>query len=48
VQLDLRRDIEGMETWLRIINIAAVPLLLTLFAIGLGVARSRRRAAARA
>jgi ABC-type uncharacterized transport system involved in gliding motility auxiliary subunit len=48
VQLDLRRDIEGMETWLRVINIAAVPLLLTLFAIGLGVARSRRRAAARA
>ncbi len=48
VQLDLRRDIEGMETWLRVLNIAAVPLLLTLFAIGLGVARSRRRAAARA
>ncbi|WP_244459805.1 GldG family protein [Roseomonas fluvialis] len=48
VQLDLRRDIEGMETWLRVLNIAAVPLLLTLFAIGLGVARRRRRAAARA
>ncbi|WP_198371655.1 GldG family protein [Roseomonas rosulenta] len=48
VQLDLRRDIEGMETWLRVLNIAAVPLLLTLFAIGLGVARRRKRAAARA
>lgn len=48
VQLDLRRDIERTETWLRVINIAAVPLLLTLFAIGLGVARRRRRAAARA
>ena len=48
VQLDLRRDIEGMETWLRILNIAGVPLLLALFAIGLGVARARRRAAARA
>ena len=48
VQLELRRDIEGMETWLRIVNIAAVPLLLTLFAVGLGVARARRRAAARA
>ena len=47
VQLDLRRGIEGMETWLRILNIAAVPLLLAVFAIGLGVARSRRRAAAR-
>jgi ABC-type uncharacterized transport system involved in gliding motility auxiliary subunit len=48
VQLDLRRDIERTETWLRVINIAAVPLLLTLFAIGLGLARRRRRAAARA
>jgi ABC-type uncharacterized transport system involved in gliding motility auxiliary subunit len=48
VQLELRRDIEGMETLLRIVNIAAVPLLLTLFAIGLGIARARRRAAARA
>lgn len=47
VQLDLRRDIEGMETWLKVLNIAAVPLLLAVFAIGLGVARSRRRAAAR-
>ncbi|WP_137124349.1 GldG family protein [Roseomonas sp. HF4] len=48
VQLELRRDIEGMETWLRIVNIAAVPLLLTIFAVGLGLARARRRAAARA
>jgi ABC-type uncharacterized transport system involved in gliding motility auxiliary subunit len=48
VQLDLRRDIEGMETWLRVLNIAAVPLLLTLLAIGLGLARRRKRAAARA
>lgn len=48
VQLELRRDIEGMETWLRVVNIAAVPLLLTLFAVGLGLARARRRAAARA
>jgi len=47
VQLDLRRDIEGMEVWIRILNIAAVPLLLALFAIGLGVVRSRRRSAAR-
>lgn len=48
VQLDLRRDIEGLERTLRIINIALVPVLVTLFAIGLAVARSRRRAAARA
>lgn len=48
VQLDLRREIDGTETWLRVLNIVAVPLLLAIFAIGLGVARSRRRAAARA
>ncbi len=48
VQLELRRDIEGLETALRILNIATVPLLLTIFAIGLGVMRARRRAEARA
>lgn len=48
VQLELRRDIEALETRLRIINIAAVPLLVTFFAIGLGLLRARRRAAARA
>ncbi|RAI60419.1 Gldg family protein [Roseicella frigidaeris] len=47
VQLELRRDIEGLETWLRVVNIALVPALLTLFAIGLAVVRARRRAAAR-
>ncbi|WP_237214577.1 GldG family protein [Falsiroseomonas oryziterrae] len=48
VQLELRRDIEGLETRLRVLNIVAVPALLTLFAIGLGVWRARRRAEARA
>jgi ABC-type uncharacterized transport system involved in gliding motility auxiliary subunit len=48
VQLELRRDIEGLETRLRILNIIVVPALLTLFAIGLGVVRARRRAEARA
>jgi ABC-type uncharacterized transport system involved in gliding motility auxiliary subunit len=48
VQLELRRDIEGLETTLRILNIATVPLLLTIFAIGLGLVRARRRAEARA
>ena len=47
VQLELRRDIEGLETWLRILNITAVPVLLTVLALLLGVARARRRAAAR-
>ena len=48
VQLELRRDIERLQTWLKILNIAAVPVLLTLFAIVLAVLRSRRRASARA
>jgi len=48
VQLELRRDIEGLEARLRLLNIALVPLLLTAFAIGLGIFRARRRAGARA
>ncbi len=48
VQLELRRDIERLETWLRLVNIALVPALLTVFAIGLGVMRTKRRAGARA
>ena len=47
VQLELRRDIIGLESRLRLLNIAAVPVVLTLLAIGLGVARRRRRAVAR-
>jgi ABC-type uncharacterized transport system involved in gliding motility auxiliary subunit len=43
----LRRDIEGLETRLRILNIAAVPVLLTILALVRGVLRARRRAAAR-
>ena len=48
VQLDLRRDIERLEGLLRFANIAAVPLLLVVFAIGLAVLRARRRASAAA
>jgi ABC-type uncharacterized transport system involved in gliding motility auxiliary subunit len=48
VQRDLRQDIERLETMLRVANIAAVPLLLTILALIAGFARSRRRAAARA
>ncbi len=47
VQLELRRDIEGLERSLRIANIIVVPVLLVLLAMGLGVMRRRRRAAAR-
>jgi ABC-type uncharacterized transport system involved in gliding motility auxiliary subunit len=47
VQRDLRQDIEALETLLRLANIAAVPVLLTVLAVLLGLARARRRAAAR-
>ena len=47
VQLELRREIIGLESRLRLLNIAAVPVVLTLLAIGLGIARRRRRAVAR-
>jgi ABC-type uncharacterized transport system involved in gliding motility auxiliary subunit len=48
VQLELRRDIEWLEGVLRFANIAVVPALLVLFAVGLGVLRARRRARAAA
>ncbi len=47
VQLELRREIIGLESRLRLLNIAAVPVVLTLLSIGLGIARRRRRAVAR-
>ena len=47
VQLNLRQDIENLETRLQIINTAAVPVLLSLFAFSLAVARSVRRRADR-
>jgi ABC-type uncharacterized transport system involved in gliding motility auxiliary subunit len=47
VQRDLRQEIEALETMLRLANIAAVPVLLTLLALLLGIMRARRRAAAR-
>jgi ABC-type uncharacterized transport system involved in gliding motility auxiliary subunit len=48
VQFELRRDIDRLETKLRIFDIVLVPAVLTLLAIVLGLARSRRRARARA
>ncbi|WP_114377783.1 GldG family protein [Elioraea thermophila] len=44
VQRDLRRDIENLQTTLRLANIVAVPAVVSLVAIGLGVWRIRRRA----
>jgi len=47
VQLELRRDIEGLERTLRILNIVAVPVVLVLLAMALAVLRRRRRQASR-
>lgn len=47
VQLDLNRDIHNLGTLLRVINIALVPAVVALFAIGLGVYRVSRRGADR-
>lgn len=44
VQRDLRREIEGLQTTLRLANIVAVPLVVALIAIALGIWRIRRRA----
>jgi len=43
VQLDLRRDIEQLKTRLWFFDIALIPLLVAVFAIGLGIWRARRR-----
>jgi ABC-type uncharacterized transport system involved in gliding motility auxiliary subunit len=48
VQLELNRDISRLETELRVADIVLVPALLAVLAIGLGIARNRRRARARA
>jgi ABC-type uncharacterized transport system involved in gliding motility auxiliary subunit len=49
VQFELRRDIETLESWVRWLNIGAIPVLIAIFALGLGWWRaSRRRAAAAA
>jgi ABC-type uncharacterized transport system involved in gliding motility auxiliary subunit len=48
VQLDLRRDISSLETRLRLMDIVAVPALLTVLAIAMGLLQRARRARARA
>jgi ABC-type uncharacterized transport system involved in gliding motility auxiliary subunit len=47
VQLELRRDISRLENTLRLADIVLVPAVLTILAVVLGIARSRRRARAR-
>lgn len=47
VQLALRQDIDKLDSWLKFINIAAIPLVLLIIAMISGrVRKSRRRAAA--
>ncbi len=47
VRLDLRRDIEALQTRLQLINTAAVPVLLAAFAVSLAGFRAIRRRADR-
>jgi gliding motility-associatede transport system auxiliary component len=46
VQHNLRREVDALGTLLAFINIALVPILVALFAIGVTVLRRRRRARA--
>lgn len=47
VQYDLNRNISHLENELRLFDIVAVPAVLTVLAIGLGMMRRRQRARAR-
>ena len=42
VQHELRKDIEQLGTWLKILNIGFIPLIIILVAISLGVYRHKR------
>jgi gliding motility-associatede transport system auxiliary component len=44
VQRSLRQDVETLSTWVKALNIWAVPILVALFAIGLAAARKIRAA----
>ncbi|OUR87223.1 hypothetical protein A9Q81_26305 [Gammaproteobacteria bacterium 42_54_T18] len=43
VQHQLNQDIDNLDMWLKVINIALVPALLTLFAMGFAMYRRRTR-----
>ena len=42
VRRALREDIDSLDAWIKVLNIAAMPALIALFAIGLLIARNRR------
>ena len=45
VQRDLRRDVEALGANLRFVNIALLPIVLAILALGAAVLRHRRRKA---
>jgi ABC-type uncharacterized transport system involved in gliding motility auxiliary subunit len=46
VRRNLDADIDALGTWIKAINIALVPLLLTIFALGVVIVRRRKKAGA--
>jgi ABC-type uncharacterized transport system involved in gliding motility auxiliary subunit len=44
VRRNLDADIDRLGTWLKVINIALVPVVLTILALGVAVVRARRKA----
>lgn len=48
VQLDLRRDIDSLQSWVRFLAIGGVPILIVVFALWRGRRRGRRADAAEA
>ncbi len=44
VQHNLRKDIDSLDTWLKIINIWAVPAIICVIAIVMAVVRRQRHA----
>ena len=42
VRAALREEIDTLDTWVKVLNIAAMPALIAIFAIGLLIARNRR------
>jgi ABC-type uncharacterized transport system involved in gliding motility auxiliary subunit len=45
VRRELRSETEALEFWTKVVNIAAMPLLVALAGIGIAIVRRRRRAA---
>jgi len=48
VQYNLNRSVEQLTTWIKFANIGLMPVVIAVFAIGLGAVRERRRSAVRA